>query len=153
VTEKRRANHGAADRLDESPATPDRPLGLVSVHSVFLRNHAGFSRSFPVSITTTERRRLNTVPKKFAMSLSDQCLSPTQDIMLTSQMTPRSPWHNPYCERVIGSICRGCLSRLIVLSEGHLKRIRGSCFSVVPQFDVFPGSAYHCQTGFLRRTG
>jgi putative transposase len=39
---------------------------------------------------------------------------------------PRSPWQNPYCERVIGSIGRECLNHMIVLSEGHLKRILAS---------------------------
>ena len=38
----------------------------------------------------------------------------------------RSPWQNPYCERVIGSIRRECLNQVIVLSEGHLKRILAS---------------------------
>ena len=37
-----------------------------------------------------------------------------------------SPWQNPYCERVIGSIRRECLNHVIVLSEGHLKRILSS---------------------------
>jgi hypothetical protein len=36
---------------------------------------------------------------------------------------PRSPWQNPYAERIIGSIRRECLNHLIVLSEVHLKRI------------------------------
>ncbi len=35
----------------------------------------------------------------------------------------RSPWQNPYCERVIGSIRRGCLKHVIVLNERHLRRI------------------------------
>ena len=36
---------------------------------------------------------------------------------------PRSPWQNPYCERVIGSIRRECLGIVVVLSERHLHRI------------------------------
>ena len=36
---------------------------------------------------------------------------------------PRSPWQNPYCERVIGSIRRECLDHVIVLNERHLYRI------------------------------
>jgi len=36
---------------------------------------------------------------------------------------PGSPWQNPYCERLIGSIRRECLDHVIVLSEGHLRRI------------------------------
>ena len=36
---------------------------------------------------------------------------------------PKSPWQNPYCERVIGSIRRECLDRVIILGEKHLCRI------------------------------
>ena len=36
---------------------------------------------------------------------------------------PRSPWQNPYCERVIGSIRRDCLYYMIVLNADHLRRI------------------------------
>jgi putative transposase len=39
---------------------------------------------------------------------------------------PRSPWQNPYVERVIGSIRRECLDHVIVLNEMHLKRILGA---------------------------
>ena len=38
-------------------------------------------------------------------------------------IAPRSPWQNPYCERVIGSIRRECLNHVIVWNEVHLKRI------------------------------
>jgi len=34
-----------------------------------------------------------------------------------------SPWQNPYCERMIGSIRRECLNHVIVLNENHLRRI------------------------------
>ncbi|MGB5773831.1 MAG: integrase core domain-containing protein, partial [Sedimenticolaceae bacterium] len=36
---------------------------------------------------------------------------------------PRSPWQNPFVERVIGSIRRECLDHVIVLNERHLRRI------------------------------
>jgi putative transposase len=36
---------------------------------------------------------------------------------------PRSPFQNPYAKRVIGSIRRECLDHLIVIDEGHLRRI------------------------------
>jgi transposase InsO family protein len=36
---------------------------------------------------------------------------------------PRSPWQNPYCERVIGTLRRECLNHVIVLGEQHLRRI------------------------------
>ena len=35
----------------------------------------------------------------------------------------RSPWQNPYVERVIGSIRRECLDHIIVFDERHLKRV------------------------------
>ncbi len=40
----------------------------------------------------------------------------------------RSPWQNPFVERVIGSIRKDCLDYMIVLNEGHLKRILKSYF-------------------------
>lgn len=36
---------------------------------------------------------------------------------------PRSPWQNPYAERVIGTIRRECLDHVIILNERHLRRI------------------------------
>ncbi len=38
-------------------------------------------------------------------------------------IAPRSPWQNPYAERLIGSIRRECLDHVIVLNERHLRRI------------------------------
>ena len=38
----------------------------------------------------------------------------------------RSPWQNPYAERVIGSIRRECSDHVIVPGERHLKRILSS---------------------------
>src|SRR5262249_46601398 len=38
---------------------------------------------------------------------------------------PRSPWQNPYVERLIGTIRRECLDHMIVFGEAHLRRILG----------------------------
>ena len=35
----------------------------------------------------------------------------------------RSPWQNPYVERVIGSIRRECTDHVIVFNENHLRRV------------------------------
>ena len=36
---------------------------------------------------------------------------------------PRSPWQNPYVERVIGSIRRECLDHIVIFNERHLRRV------------------------------
>ena len=40
----------------------------------------------------------------------------------------RSPWQNPYAERIIGSIRRECLDHVIVFNEAHLRRILSRYF-------------------------
>ena len=50
---------------------------------------------------------------------------------------PRSPWQNPYVERVIGSIRRECLNHVIILDERRLRRILGS------YLDYYHGSRTH----------
>jgi putative transposase len=44
-------------------------------------------------------------------------------------IAPRSPWQNPYVERLIGSIRRDCLDHVIVLHERHLRRLLTDYFS------------------------
>ncbi len=36
---------------------------------------------------------------------------------------PRSPWQNPFVERIIGTIRHDCLDHVIVLDQRHLRRI------------------------------
>ena len=40
----------------------------------------------------------------------------------------RSPWQNPYVERIIGSIRRECLNHVIIFDERHLRRVLSSYF-------------------------
>jgi transposase InsO family protein len=42
---------------------------------------------------------------------------------------PRSPWRNPFAERLVGSVRRECLDHVIVLGERHLHRILKSYFA------------------------
>jgi transposase InsO family protein len=36
---------------------------------------------------------------------------------------PRSPWQNPYAERLIGTVRRECVDRVLVIGEAHLRQI------------------------------
>jgi transposase InsO family protein len=51
---------------------------------------------------------------------------------ITEIITPRrSPWQNPYVERLIGSIRRECLDHVIVLSERHLRILLQVTFRII----------------------
>ena len=41
-------------------------------------------------------------------------------------ISPGSPWQNGYAERLIGTVRRECLDRLLILGESHLRRILAS---------------------------
>ncbi len=43
-------------------------------------------------------------------------------------ISPRSPWQSPYVERLVGSIRRECLDRVIVLHERQLRQLLESYF-------------------------
>ncbi len=43
--------------------------------------------------------------------------------IMQKRIAARSPWQSPYVERLIGSIRRECLDRMVVFSEGQLRRV------------------------------
>jgi transposase InsO family protein len=47
---------------------------------------------------------------------------------------PRSPWQNPYVERIIGSIRRECLNHVIILDERHLRRVLSRAIAICDAF-------------------
>jgi transposase InsO family protein len=50
------------------------------------------------------------------------------------KIAPRSPWQNPYCERLIGSIRREVLDHVIVLNDRHLRRVLTAYVSYYHRF-------------------
>jgi transposase InsO family protein len=44
-------------------------------------------------------------------------------------ISPRSPWQNPYTERLIGTLRRDCLDHVLILGERNLRQILTSYFS------------------------
>jgi transposase InsO family protein len=52
------------------------------------------------------------------------------NMAITEVLTsPRSPWQNPYVERLIGSIRRECLDHVLVMNEASLRRHTASYVS------------------------
>src|SRR6266568_3366754 len=41
-------------------------------------------------------------------------------------ISPQSPWQNGHMERLIGTVRRECLDRMLILGEAHLRRVIGS---------------------------
>ena len=48
-------------------------------------------------------------------------------------ISSRSAWQNPYVERLVGSIRRECLDRVIVFHERQLRQILESYFEYYPK--------------------
>src|SRR2546427_9853432 len=41
-------------------------------------------------------------------------------------ISPGSPWQNGYAERLIGTVRRECLDRMLIFGESHLRRVLAS---------------------------
>jgi putative transposase len=59
-------------------------------------------------------------------------------------IAPQSPWHNPYVERLIGSIRRECLDHVIVLHEPHLQRLLSRYFAYYHRWRTHLSLAMDC---------
>jgi len=57
---------------------------------------------------------------------------------------PRSPWQNPYVERLIGSIRREVLDHVIVLNERHLQRLLARYFAYYHRWRTHLSLAMDC---------
>ncbi len=57
---------------------------------------------------------------------------------------PRSPWQNPFAERLIGSIRRECLDHVVVLNERHLQRILSSYLDYYHRWRVHQSLEMDC---------
>jgi transposase InsO family protein len=62
----------------------------------------------------------------------ERFLQAVEDLGIEEVVTAaRSPWQNPYAERLIGSVRRGCLDHVIVLDEVHLRRVLARYFEYI----------------------
>jgi putative transposase len=56
----------------------------------------------------------------------------------------RSPWQNPYVERLIGSIRRECLDHVIIFNERHLRRVLKDYFRYYHEYRTHLGLRKDC---------
>jgi transposase InsO family protein len=56
----------------------------------------------------------------------------------------RSPWQNPFSERLIGTIRRDCLDHVIVVNEDHLRRILTRYFRYYHRWRTHRSLALDC---------
>jgi hypothetical protein len=56
----------------------------------------------------------------------------------------RSPWQNPYIERLIGTVRRDCLDHVIALIERHLNRVLAEYVSYYKQSRTHLGLEKEC---------
>jgi putative transposase len=59
-------------------------------------------------------------------------------------IAPRSPWQNPYVERLIGSMRRECLDHVVVLHERHLRRLLTDYCLYYHHWRTHRALAMHC---------
>jgi putative transposase len=59
-------------------------------------------------------------------------------------MAPKSPWQNPYVERLIGSIRQECLNHVVVFHERHLRHILTNYFTYYHQWRTHLSLAMDC---------
>jgi putative transposase len=57
---------------------------------------------------------------------------------------PRSPWQNPYIERLIGTVQRDCLDHVIVLNDRHLYRVPSEYVAYYNESRAHPGLEKEC---------
>jgi transposase InsO family protein len=59
-------------------------------------------------------------------------------------IAPRSPWQNPFVERLIGSIRWECLDHVVIFHERHLQRILASYFAYYHRWRTHLSLAMDC---------
>jgi len=53
-------------------------------------------------------------------------------------ISPRSPWQNPYAERLIGTLRRDCLDHVVIFGARHLRRVLAAYFADYNQTRTHP---------------
>jgi len=90
---------------------------------------AGLRVLFVLVVVAHHRRRAYLLRDRDAV-YGDTFLQRVKGMGIGEVLTaPRSPWQNPFAERLIGSIRRECLDHVVVFGEWHLRRILSAYFA------------------------
>ena len=98
------------------PPTPDPPCNVTGHPTAAWTAHLRNAFPWDTAPGFLLRDRDGTYGEEFRACLDAMGI----DEVLTA---PRSPWQNPYVERLIGSMRRECVDHVIVLNERALQRI------------------------------
>ena len=110
---------------------------------VVLRHHQRTVVHFNVTSHPTGRWTAQQIVEAFPYDTAPRYLLRDRDRIYSSYFTDRvrgmgieevliarrSPWQNPFIERLIGSIRRECLDHILVISEAHLRRVLREYFA------------------------
>lgn len=107
-------------RIDRLACGEDQVVGRRRTEPGQRRPHRVVARRQAHHYAVTQdrflRRRVST--SILQRDCPTSCLLPIDEILTA----PRSPWQNPFVERVIGSLRRECLDHVIVWNERSLRR-------------------------------
>ena len=122
---KRSENHCASSDAPQGRNTGSSPVGCEFLFIAQIHQKSCLVMGLPMTTVTW-----HFAPRMFrrqvqALTIREICTS------------PRSPWQNPYAERVISSIRRQCLDHRLALSKRHFRRILGILF------DQYHGTPSH----------
>jgi transposase InsO family protein len=68
----------------------------------------------------------------------------TREGLRVVRTPPRCPWANGYAERWVGSARRECLDHLLILGEGHPRRVLAAYLSFYNERRPHQGLGQHC---------
>jgi hypothetical protein len=99
---------------------------LRRVRDLISRTHLSLARDSPVVRPACSRTHPTTARPWWIASSIYPDLIDGRDRIRDRPISPRSPWQNPYVERLIGTLRRDCLDRVLIFGERHLQRVMTS---------------------------
>src|SRR6266540_3320566 len=90
-----------------------------------LMNLCQHLQALPSSAQPSGPGTMRPAATSWSCRLSGACLHVSGEAMgiRDRPISPGSPWQNGYAERLIGTMRRECLDRVLILGELHLRRV------------------------------